>query len=66
MKHTKAVVPPTKTGVILNPGFSRVKDLGHIGTRLLMFGSIVQARVPADPREILHGLKAVQDDAVED
>jgi hypothetical protein len=22
-------------------------------------------RIPADPREILHGLKAVQDDAVE-
>ena len=67
---------PPEPGVILNPepravplnrrhpepGFSRVKDLARSGTGLV--GTIERAGVPADPREILHGLKAVQDDAV--
>ena len=45
------------------PGFSRVKDLACIGTGLGFFGDLEQAGVSADPREILHGMKAVQDDA---
>ena len=46
------------------PGFSRVKDLARIFTALGFFRGVKGANVSADPREILHGLKAVQDDAI--
>jgi hypothetical protein len=32
--------PPIKTRVILNPGFSRVKDLARTGTGLWFFGAL--------------------------
>jgi hypothetical protein len=41
-----------------------VKDLARIGTGLGFFRGVERANIPAGPREILHGLKAVQDDAV--
>jgi hypothetical protein len=47
--------------VILNPGFSRVKDLAR---RVAILPAKREGCIPADPREILHGLKAVQDDAI--
>jgi hypothetical protein len=50
--------------VILNPGFSRVKDLARIGTGLWLFGVSSRRGFLADPREILHGLKAAQDDVL--
>jgi hypothetical protein len=47
------------------PGFSRVKDLARIGTGPWFVEGVAQSKVPGAPREILHGLKAVQDDAVQ-
>ena len=48
------------------PGFSRVKDLARSGAALWVAcdGRSVN-RVPAAPRQIVHGLKTVQDDAIE-
>jgi hypothetical protein len=41
------------------PGFSRVKDLARSATTLV--GSPLD-RIPANPRQILRGLTATQDD----
>jgi hypothetical protein len=49
-------------GVILNPGFSRVKDPARIG---MDPAGLRPGKCRADPGKILHGLKAVQDDAID-
>jgi len=43
-----------------------VNDLARSGTGPRFVRDVQRASVLVDPREILHGLKAVQDDAVED
>ena len=60
-EHNERLILPDC--VILNPGFSRVKDPARIGKGLATLAT-PGGQCRADPRKILHGLKAVQDDAI--